>query len=348
MTKIPVGVLGATGMVGQKFVEKLARHPFFKVVFLSASEKSQNKPYKEAVKWLSSSTIPPSIGNIIVSDSNDSPPCRILFSSLEPSIAEETELKLAAKGYVILSNCSAYRMNNSVPLIVPEINPNHIALIHKQTFSEKGCIITNPNCSVIGLTMGLKPLLGLSEIECVNITTLQALSGAGYPGISSMDIIGNVIPNICGEELKIETEPQKILGQYEEGRIRYHPIRISAQCTRVPVLEGHLCCISLRFRDRLKRKDLLSAWKSFSGEPQRFKLPSAPKNPIIYLNDDYHPQPGLHTYTGKGMSISIGRLRPCSNLDWKFVLLCHNTIRGAVGTAILNAELFIKRGDITN
>ncbi|MEG0287617.1 MAG: aspartate-semialdehyde dehydrogenase [Victivallaceae bacterium] len=348
MKKIPVGILGATGMVGQKFVELLSHHPWFEIILLSASPKSQNKTYQQATRWLLPTPPKRKIARIIVSDYSDTSNCVLLFSGLHNSVAGEIETNRASQGYIVISNSSHHRMDPDIPLVIPEVNPSHLHLITQQTFSKKGCLITNPNCSVIGLTMALKPLLFLSEIEKVQITTLQALSGAGYPGVSGLDIIDNVIPNIPGEESKLETEPLKILGSYHEGVLRPYPIEISAHCTRVPVLDGHLACVSVKFKDKVTQKQLLNHWKNFSGDPQKLKLPSAPRHPIIYFNHDDYPQPRLHRHLGRGMSISIGRLRPCNVLDWKFVILLHNTIRGAVGSAVLNAELLIKQKLIEN
>jgi aspartate-semialdehyde dehydrogenase len=258
-------------------------------------------------------------------------------------IAGEIEDTFAKAGYHVISNSSNHRMDPTVPLLIPEVNGDHLKLILNQRFKE-GSIVTNPNCSVVGITMALKPLIDLWGIEALNVVTLQAVSGAGYPGIATLDILDNVIPFIHGEEEKIENEPLKILGIYHENGIIPYPMQLSAQCTRVCVADGHLACVSVKLKQKANEKDIIRAWKSFQGAPQELQLPSAPKHPIIYLEDERHPQPKYHRSLENGMAISIGRLRKCPLLDWKFILLSHNTVRGAAGCAILNAEFMAKEG----
>lgn len=343
MQKIPVAILGATGMVGQKFVELLSSHPWFEIVALAASDRSIGKRYAEAMNWSMPTVLPQKIADMPVVACRPDLPCHIVFSGLVSSVAGEIEENFAKAGYKVISNSSNHRMDPAVPLLVPEINSEHLELIQQQPFGH-GAIITNPNCSVIGITLALKPLLDKWGIEAVNIVTLQALSGAGYPGVPSMDILDNVIPYISGEEAKVETEPLKIMGAFHEKGIVPYPMHLSAQCMRVPVTDGHLACVSVKLKKKANANEMIAAWREFEGEPQRLKLPTAPKHPIIYLENERHPQPKLHRTLENGMAVSIGRLRECFLFDWKFVLLSHNTIRGAAGCAILNAELMVKKG----
>lgn len=345
MKKISVGILGATGMVGQKFVELLSSHPWFEIVALAASDRSIGKRYGEAMKWSMPTPLPQKIADMPVITCSPNLPCQVVFSGLDSRVAGEIEENFAKCGYKVISNSSNHRMDPAVPLLVPEINSEHLKLIHHQHFGQ-GAIITNPNCSVIGMTMALKPLLDKWGIEIVNVVTLQALSGAGYPGVPSMDILDNVIPYISGEEAKIEKEPLKIMGTFHENETKIvpYPMHLSAQCTRVSVADGHLACVSVKFKKKAKANEIIAAWQEFKGEPQRLKLPTAPKHPLIYLEDERHPQPKLHRTLEGGMAVSIGRLRECPLFDWKFIILSHNTIRGAAGCAILNAELMAKKG----
>lgn len=347
MKKISVGILGATGMVGQKFVELLSSHPWFEIAALAASDRSTQKRYAEAMKWSMPTTLPKKIGDMPVSACTPNLPCSVVFSGLDSSVAGEIEENFAKAGYKVISNSSNHRMDVDVPLLVPEINSEHLELIRQQHFGG-GAIVTNPNCSVIGITMALKPLLDKWGIEAVNIVTLQALSGAGYPGVPSMDILDNVIPYIAGEENKVEKEPLKIMGTYRENKISPYPMRLSAQCTRVSVADGHLACVSIKLKKKADANEIIEAWRTFEGEPQRLKLPLAPNHPVIYLEDERHPQPKLHRSLEGGMAVSVGRLRECPLLDWKFVVLSHNTVRGAAGCAILNAELMAKKGYLGN
>lgn len=343
LKKIPVGILGATGMVGQKFVELLASHPWFEISCLAASDRSQGKRYSEAMQWSMATLLPKSIADKIMAPCQPNLPCEIVFSGLDSSIAGEIEETFAKKGYIVISNSRNHRMTSYVPLLIPEVNSDHLKLLDHQPFG-KGAIVTNPNCSVIGLSVALKPLLDKWGIETVNVVTLQALSGAGYPGVPSMDILDNVIPHIEGEEAKVETEPLKIMGTYASEKILPYPMKLSAQCNRVSVADGHLACISVKLKKNAEAEEIINSWREFTSEPQKLDLPSAPKFPIVYLDHDAHPQPKLHRHLERGMAVSIGRLRKCPILDWKFVILSHNTIRGAAGCAILNAELMAKKG----
>jgi aspartate-semialdehyde dehydrogenase len=344
--KVSVGILGATGTVGQKFVEMLARHPWFQITALAASEKSSGKTYKKAVNWLMGTPIPEEIGDLIVQPCTPDLLCDLVFSGLDSSVAGEIETAFANAGYVVVSNSRNHRMDPNVPLLIPEVNPDHLALIKKQNFVDGGVIVTNPNCAAVGLAVALKPLLGWG-LEKVSVVTMQSISGAGYPGVASLDIVDNVIPYINDEEPKLESEPKKILGSLRaDGTIDPLEVKISAQCNRVPVTNGHMECIAVKFKNKPKKEEIIEAWNEFVGEPQNLRLPNAPKKPIVYYTEEKYPQPRLHREGGNGMVVSIGRLREDSILDYKFVVLSHNTIRGAAGGAILNAELMLRNGYI--
>jgi aspartate-semialdehyde dehydrogenase len=345
MTKIPVGILGATGSVGQKFVQLLTNHPWFEIAALAASGRSAGRRYSEAVNWFQSSQLDKNIGTMVVSECSPSLSCKVVFSALDSSIAGEIEEEFAAKGYFVFSNNRNHRMDPSVPLLVPEINPEHLELIRYQKFG-KAAIVTNPNCSAIGLAMALKPLIDNFGVTQVHVVTMQALSGAGYPGVASLDILDNVIPFISGEEEKMETEPLKILGSLEKDKIHFAEIKISASCNRVAVQDGHLECVSVKLGHSETPDEIKKVWNNFSSEIQQLQLPMAPEHPIYYFEEPNYPQPKVHRDLDKGMAVSIGRLRTCGLLDYKFVLLSHNTIRGAAGGAILNAELAHKKGII--
>jgi len=340
--KVRVGILGATGAVGQKFVQLLADHPWFELVALAASERSVGKRYSQAVNWILNTPLPEAVGEMEVSNCTPDLPCNIVFSGLDASVAGEIEMAFAEKGYVVVSNARNYRMAQHVPLLIPEVNPDHLELLHHQT--TKGKIVTNPNCSVIGLALALKPLDQHFGVEAVHVTTLQAVSGAGYPGVASLDILDNVIPFISGEEDKVETEPQKILGKLHNDRIHPAAFKISAQCNRVAVTDGHMACISVKFAHKPTPQEMIAAWESFTSEAQILNLPTAPLKPIHYFAAQNYPQPRLHRNLDNGMSIAVGRLQPCSLFDYKFVVLSHNTMRGAAGCAVLNAELLMKKG----
>lgn len=340
--KIPVAILGATGSVGQRFVELLANHPWFEIAALGASERSVGKPYSEAVNWLMGTPLPEAIAKMVVQPCVPNLPCSIVFSGLDANVAGEIESNFAEAGYIVHSNARNHRMRPDVPLLVPEVNGDHLELIKSQIYP-KGKIVTNPNCSTIGLAMALKPLHNLFGLDAVHVVTMQAISGAGYPGIASMDIIDNVIPYINGEEKKIETEILKILGKYQNGQIEDAVFKISAQCNRVPVNDGHLECVTVKLRKKATKEEIITAWQSFTSAAQKLQLPSAPHQAIHYFYEENYPQPKLHRLRDKGMALSVGRLRDCALFDYKFVILSHNTIRGAAGGALLNAELMYKQ-----
>ncbi|MDD5765427.1 MAG: aspartate-semialdehyde dehydrogenase [Candidatus Marinimicrobia bacterium] len=341
-SKIPVGILGSTGSVGQKFIELLAEHPWFEITALAASERSAGKSYRDAAHWFMSSPIPEKIADLPVSDCTPNLPCRIVFSGLDASVAGKIETEFAKAGYIVVSNSKNHRFDSDVPLLIPEVNPDHLALIRTQQYG-KGAIITNPNCATTGLVLALKPLNDLFGLEALNVVTMQAISGAGYPGVASLDIIDNMIPVIRNEEEKVESEPLKILGRLNENHFEPANFKISAACNRIAVTDGHTECVSVKFRKKPSAQEIIGAWDRFSAEPQYLNLPSAPKQPIHYFSEDDAPQPKLHRMLGNGMTVSVGRLRECPILDYKFVVLSHNTIRGAAGGAILNAELLVSK-----
>jgi aspartate-semialdehyde dehydrogenase len=341
MPKIAVGILGATGSVGQKFIELLQDHPWFEITALAASERSAGKRYGDCVSWIQSAPLSLNIAEMQVRPCEADLPCKIVFSGLDSTVAGEIESDFANAGYFVLSNAKNHRWDSDVPLLIPEINSDHLQLLKHQRY--KGAIVTNPNCSTTGLVIALKPLADTFGVEAVNVVTMQALSGAGYPGVPSLTILDNVIPFISGEEEKIEREPLKILGTYKIGAIKNREIVISAQCNRVGVLDGHTECVSVKLSRSVSEEEVLRAWDEYSAEPQKLKLPSAPEKVVRYLKQENAPQPRLHRNLDRGMSVLVGRLRKCPLLDYKFVLLSHNTIRGAAGGAILNAELMVKK-----
>jgi aspartate-semialdehyde dehydrogenase len=345
MAHIPVGILGATGMVGQQFIALLDRHPWFKVEWLGASERSAGKKFRDAAAWRLPVLLSDTIANRDVETAKPGNAPKLVFSGLDASVAGEIEGAFAQAGHLVVSNSRNYRMEPGVPLLIPEVNAEHLKLLDTQGASTgwKGRIVTNPNCSTVVLATALAPLRQFG-LKTTMITTLQAISGAGYPGVASWDILGNVIPHIGGEEEKIETETKKILGAFANGRVDHHPVVVSATTTRVPVQNGHTESIAVGLDQRPTREALIDAWVSFKGRPQELGLPSAPPRPIVYLTEANRPQPLLDVNRDGGMTVSVGRLRPCPLLDYKFIALGHNTIRGAAGVAILNAELMHREG----
>jgi aspartate-semialdehyde dehydrogenase len=348
MKKIGVAILGATGSVGQKFLELLSDHPLFEVKELAASEKSAGKKYKDAANWIMQKPLPKHFAEIIVKECQPNLDSKIVFSALDASVAGEIEEDFAKAGYMVISNARNHRYDPSVPLIIPEVNPDHLNMIKLQNYGG-GAIITNPNCSTIGLVLALKPLHENFGIESLNVVTLQAISGAGYPGLPSMDIIDNSIPFIGGEEPKMEKEPLKILGRLNsKGQIDFADIKISAQCNRVAVNDGHLECVQVKLKNKPSVEEMINSWVNFKAEPQTLNLPSAPKQPIYYFYEDKYPQPKIHRNLENGMAAAVGRLRECPIFDYKFVVLSHNTVRGAAGGTILIAELLHAKGYLAN
>lgn len=346
MAKIEVGILGATGSVGQKFIELLTNHPFFEISELGASSKSAGKPYGTAANWIQNSELVDSIANITVKSCEDKFNSKILFSALDASVAGEIETDYANSGHIIISNARNHRYDKDVPLVIPEVNHSHLDLLNTQNFNNGGAIITNPNCSTIGMVLSLKPLHDLFGIKDVNVVTMQAISGGGYPGIPSLDILGNVVPYIGGEEEKLEIEPLKIMGELKNEEIINPDIKIAAQCNRVPVIDGHTECIQVNFINKPEEDEIIKAWNEFRSLPQEMGLPFAPKNPTIYMERNNFPQPRIHSNIDKGMATAIGRLRKDKFFDFVYVALSHNTIRGAAGNTILIAEILKEKGMI--
>jgi aspartate-semialdehyde dehydrogenase len=343
--RIEIGILGATGMVGQEFVAFLQGHPWFDITWLGASDRSAGKPYGEATSWRLDGAMPDAVAGMQVEECKPGNAPRLVFSSMDASVATEIEQAFAQAGHVVVSNSRNHRMDADVPLLIPEVNADHLKIIPFQQRHRgwKGQIATNPNCSTIVLAMALAPLKQFG-ITRVIATTMQALSGAGYPGVASLDINGNVIPFISGEEEKMQRETQKILGDFSGDAIRPLAAKVSAQCNRVPVVDGHMVATSVELERKPGVDELIHAVKNFRGVPQERKLPSAPPAPLIYLTANDRPQPRRDVERDRGMAVCIGRLRECPVLDYKFMALGHNTVRGAAGAAVLNAELMYSEG----
>ena len=349
MERRRVGILGATGMVGQRFIQLLHNHPWFEIAWLAASDRSAGKTYADACRWKLDTPLPARIAAMtLMPNTPEGTPAtelpKIIFAALDSSVAHELEPKFAAAGCAVISNSSAFRMTTDVPLVVPEVNADHLALIEQQSWRKEsgGFIVTNPNCSAIGLVMALKPLEEKFGIESLFVSTMQAISGAGYPGVASLDILGNVIPFIRNEEEKLQEECGKLLGSLASDHIQMLDAKVSAHCNRVAVEDGHTECVSIKFKKPATYEQILAAWAEFkplAGIHEGLSLPSAPDRPVEYEDAIDRPQPRLDRMRGKGMTATVGRLRPCTLLDWKFVVLSHNTIRGAAGAAILNAEI---------
>lgn len=345
--KINVGILGATGMVGQRLVQLLANHPWFRLTMLAASERSAGKTYGEACHWRLDRDMPEHVRNIPVVEAKPGPECRIVFSGLSSKVAFEIENEFADSGYAVVSNARNHRMETDVPLLIPEVNPDHLKVIEKQKArrgNRGGFIVTNPNCVVIPLSMALAPIHRKWGVESVFVTTLQAISGAGFPGQAALDIFENVIPFIPGEEEKIESETRKILGNSNPNEIASAKIAISAQVNRVGVIDGHMMTVAVKLKQKAEIDEIKSELEQFTSLPQQLKLPTAPVKPIILKSEDNRPQPRLDRNLENGMAVVVGRIRPCSIFDVKFSVLGHNTIRGAAGAAVLNAELLVAKG----
>ena len=342
--RVEVGVLGATGMVGQQFISRLAAHPWFDVTWLAASERSEGKTYSDAAPWRLAAPMPSFIGGKTVEACTPGRGPKIVFSALDAKAADVLEAEFAAAGHIVLSNARTFRMDPLVPLLIPEVNAAHLSLLPEQRAAKgwTGAIVTNPNCSTVVLAMALAPLRQFG-IARVSVTTMQAVSGAGYPGVPSLDILGNIVPFIGGgEEEKIESETLKILGE-DGGRARLGAI-ISAQVNRVPVIDGHTMTVAVELSSRPSPEAVADAMRTFAGKPQTMGLPSAPNPAIVVMSETNRPQPRLDADLGQGMAVSVGRIRPCPVLTHKFVALGHNTIRGAAGASVLNAELMREEG----
>jgi aspartate-semialdehyde dehydrogenase len=344
--KIPVGILGATGIVGQRFVQMLEAHPWFELAWLAASDRSAGKFYGEATRWRLKTPLPERVAGMRLSPATPAGAPQTMFAALDSATAAELEPKFAENGHAVISNSSALRMHEHVPLVIPEVNPGHLKMIEcqKSRRASGGFVVTNPNCSAIGLVLALCPLHQQFGLEQVMAVTMQAVSGAGYPGVAALDILGNVIPHIADEEEKMEEEARKLLGSVDHGGFLPAGFAISAQCNRVAVEDGHIESVAVKLEHPATAEQLLAAWRAFRGVPQQRELPSAPLQPVIYMQASDRPQPRFDGDLGAGMSASVGRLRPCGVLDWKFTVLSHNTIRGAAGAALLNAELLKSEG----
>src|SRR5512146_3132240 len=344
--KIPVGILGATGVVGQRFIQLLEHHPWFEVAWLAASDRSAGQTYAKAARWRLKTAIPKGVADMVVSQPDPKTAPKVIFAALDSKIAAELEPQFAEAGCAVVSNSSALRMYPDVPLVIPEVNADHMALLSGQKWrnSSGGFAVTNPNCSVIGLVMPLAPLQHAFGIEKVFVVTMQAVSGAGYPGVASLDILGNVIPFISNEEEKMEEEAKKLLGKLAGNHIDMAGFDISAQCNRVAVEDGHTESVSIKLKKKATAEEIIKVWQAYRSVPQELDLPMAPPEPIIYDAAPDRPQPRFDLERGKGMAASVGRLRPCGVFDWKFTVLSHNTIRGAAGAALLNGELLKCQG----
>jgi len=346
MSRIPVGVLGATGIVGQRFVQLLADHPWFKVTAVAASDASAGRPYAEACHWLLPTAMPEPVRDLIVQPVEQMLEYPLLFSALPSDVAAPVEDHLADSGAVVCTNAAAHRMDPDVPLLIPEINADHTVLLEtqRQRRSGPGFIVASANCSATQLAVALKPLHDAFGLLKVSVVTMQAVSGAGYPGVPSLDILDNVLPFIPGEEDKLESEPRKLLGAPGHGRIEYAPFEISAQCNRVPVRDGHTECVSVELEDQASAEEVIAALRSFETSPEVASLPSSPPRPVLLSDEDDRPQPMRDRYSEAGMCVTVGRVRACPLLDFKFVVLGHNTLRGAAGGSIHNAELLVTQG----
>lgn len=355
-TKVAVGVLGATGAVGQRLVRLLNGHPWFEVVALAGSERTSGKRYGDVVRPapISAGTVEGALldAQLRCPEPASFSDCALVFSALPSEAAREIEPQLARNGIGVVSNASTYRMEDDVPLVVPEVNPDHLRLIEAQRRQRgwSGFLVTNPNCSTISLTLALAPLHRAFGLESVYVTTLQAISGAGFNGVSALDMVDNVVPYIGGEEEKIETEPLKLLGLLVDGRehgLSIEPpagLTLSAHCTRVPTTDGHLEMVSVKLKSPASHQAVLEAWESWRPAPQQLGLPSAPSRPIVVRAEPNRPQPRFDRDEEGGMATVVGRLRPCPLLDWKFALLGHNLVRGAAGGVLLVAELLKSEG----
>jgi aspartate-semialdehyde dehydrogenase len=343
--KIEVGVLGATGMVGQHFVKFLRDHPWFELTWVGASDRSAGKPYAEATAWRLEGAMPEKVAPLTVRACEPKNAPKLVFSAMDASVATEIERAFAEAGHLVVSNSRNHRMEHDVPLLVPEINHDHLRMLPRQREARgwKGGIVTNPNCSTIVMTLGLAPLKPFG-IKRVIASTLQAISGAGYPGVASMDINANIIPFIGGEEPKMESETQKIMGDLVNGHFEPLHAQVSAHCNRVPVVDGHTVCISVELEQKPGLEALRHAFDSYTSLPQQRSLPSAPPHPVIYMEQADRPQPRRDVERENGMAVFVGRLRDCPVFDYKFIACGHNTVRGAAGAAVLNAELMHSEG----
>ena len=344
--RIPVAVLGATGAVGQRFVQLLQRHPWFELAAVAASDRSAGRRYADACNWVVPGDPPAAVGEMVVRALEPDLPARIVFSALPGDAAREIEPRFASAGYAVCSNASAYRQAPDVPLLIPEVNADHAGMIARQREERgwSGCLVTSPNCTTTGIVLPLKPLERAFGLKQVVAVSMQAISGAGYPGVASLDILDNVVPYIGGEEEKIEAETRLLLGRMAGGRRVEADIAVSAHANRVPVFDGHTVCLSLGFERRPVPEEAMEVLAEFRGPEIVWGLPSAPAHPLVVRHEPDRPQPRRDRDAGGGMSISVGRVRPCPLLDLRLVSVSHNTLRGAASGSILNAELLVAAG----
>lgn len=345
MQKVKVAVLGATGAVGQRFIQLLQDHPWFEVHELVGSDRSAGKRYGDVARWVLDGEPPKHVQNMMVKALDDRLDSELVFSALPKEAAETREMELASLGHIVCTNASTNRMVEDVPLLLPEANADHVRLIDVQRNLRgwSGALVANSNCTAMPIVMSLAPLRQFG-IARIHVVSMQAVSGAGYPGVASLDILDNVVPYISGEEDKVETEPLRMLGQLTDGKIEWLTSTMSASCNRVPVVDAHVVSVSVDLTDRPSHSDILQAWQDFRGPDPVPSLPSAPESPVVYLSQPDRPQPRRDRNTGNGMTTTIGHLRPCATLGYKFTALSHNTIRGAAGCSILNAELLAVEG----
>lgn len=355
---IKIGILGATGTVGQRFIQLLEDHPMFVIEALGASSRSAGKRYEDAsaLSWKQTTSIPSRVADLVVLECKPElfKECKVIFSGLDADVAGEIELDFLKAGFAVFTNAKNFRMHPNVPLIVPTVNADHLDLIRSQASAfnletgNKGFIVANANCSTTGLVIPLKALQDkFGPLSKIVVTTMQAISGGGYPGVPSLDILGNVVPYISGEEHKIETEVEKILGEYSDAKIvNLKETKVSASCNRVPVIDGHTESVFVEFKNKPSPspKDIIECLQSYRCEANKLNAPSAPENPIVYLKQDNRPQPRMDIDVGKGYTVTVGRVRECNIFDIKFTVLSHNTIMGAAGSSILNAEIAVKKG----
>jgi aspartate-semialdehyde dehydrogenase len=344
--RIPVAILGATGTVGQRFVQLLDGHPWFEITALAASEQSAGRPFAEVSKWVIPGDPPSGVGEMIVQPLVPDLPARLVFSALPGSVAREIEPAFARAGYAVCSNASAYREAPGIPLLIPEVNASHVAMIEQQRAERgwPGLLIASPNCTVTGMVMPLKPLDDAFGVRRVFAASMQAISGAGYPGVASLDILGNVVPYIGGEEEKIEQEARLLLGRMVNGQRIESEVVVSAQANRVPILDGHTVCLSIGFEEPPSPETAIEALAGYRGAEVVRQLPSAPERPIVVRLEPDRPQPRRDRDAEGGMAVTVGRVRPCPLLDLRLVSVSHNTLRGAASGSILNAELLVASG----
>lgn len=347
--KIPVGILAATGAVGQRFVQHLVDHPWFEIAVVTGSARTAGRPYGEGVNWLLDGDPPPAVARMIVQPTEPNLDVKVLFSALPTAEARELEPQFAAAGYIVLTNASPFRMDPYVPLLIPEVNPEHTALIpfQQEAYGWPGYIVANANCSTTSIVLPMKILQEAYGLESAVVVTMQAISGAGYPGVPSLDIMDNIIPHIGGEDGKLESEPRKLCGTYKDGRVEPADFAVSAQANRVPVLDGHLGSVSVKLRRRVPAEEAIALFRSWQPPEICRDLPTMPDPVLIYRPEENRPQPRLDRDAGQGLAWTVGKVRACPVNDLRFLAIAHNTLRGAASGSVLNAELLRLQGYIS-